>query len=71
MIEWSSVSREASGSYFSGSFEPEPMTVCVWWLVRTTISRTRGEIRASSRRRRSNARSISAWAWYSAECAFV
>jgi hypothetical protein len=25
-IEWSSVSRDASGSYFCGSFAPEPIT---------------------------------------------
>ena len=67
--EWSSVSRLAAGSYFCGSPEPEPITWWVWWLVRITIRSILAVSPTCGRRRR--ARSISACAWYSAECSLV
>ena len=72
-IEWSSVSREASGSYFCGSFAPEPMTKCVWCEVcRVIDSMWSGSSRISGYSSWSlRARSIHACAWYSAECSFV
>lgn len=70
--EWSRVSRDAVGSYFCGSFAPEPITLCVWWLVWMTMdSMFAGSRRAGFARPRRRARSISACAWYSAECSFV
>ncbi len=45
------------------------MTLWVWWLVCSTTERTLSSGPVFSRSRR--ARSISAWAWYSAECSLV
>lgn len=67
--EWSRVSRLAVGSYFCGSPAPEPMTWWVWWLVCRTTERTFSRGPAFSRSRR--ARSMTAWAWYSAEYSLV
>ncbi|OUD86955.1 hypothetical protein BC477_03095 [Clavibacter michiganensis subsp. michiganensis] len=71
-IEWSSVSRLARGSYFCGSFAPDPMTTCVWceeWMRTRSIASASASTGCAWCRRR--ARSIHACAWYSAECSFV
>ena len=69
MTEWSRVSRLAAGSSFSGSPAPVPITWWVWSLVRSTTRSTRPVSPTRSRSRM--ARSMKAWAWYSAEWALV
>ena len=71
-IEWSSVSRDAVGSYFCGSPDPDPITTCVWCEVCSTMLEMFAGSRSSGRSVPSwRARSIHACAWYSAECSFV
>ncbi|OLT52232.1 hypothetical protein BJF88_14120 [Cellulosimicrobium sp. CUA-896] len=60
------------GSYFCGSFAPEPMTWWVWWLVRmTTLVTLAGSASHGCSSCSARARSMSACDWYSAECSLV